>query len=259
MTRSQKKIVAVILILVVCGAAAFSLVARGRRQAAAEAEAHKALAAIGALVTMDSNQQHIQGIALLSSTKQEDLEKTIHLAAGLPYLEVLRLAGTGVTDELLAQIAGNTSLTMLGLNNTAISDKGLEHLQNLNNLVALYLNGTQVSDQGLKFLRHLSELEILGLSDTRLKGDLADLLPLAQLNHLLLAGVGLNDAAVNNLLQLKSLSRLSIRSNVVSNDLVSKVEKAGIKVDLAEEENEDDGKAGEEADNGQTGDSTSQP
>ena len=56
MTNSQKKIAALITILVVGGAFAFILDARSRRQAAAEAEARKALAAIGVLVTMDSNQ-----------------------------------------------------------------------------------------------------------------------------------------------------------------------------------------------------------
>lgn len=238
MKAPKKALIAIVILAIGC-AIALGLVARSRQQAAAEAAARQALEKLGALVTMDSNRKHIQGIALLPTTKREDLEQVLQLAAGLPRLEVLRLGGTSITDEQLAKIADNSSLTMLGLNQTGIGDAALGRLRNLKNLRALYLSGTQVTTQGLESIGRLSSLEILDLSKTSLEGDLAPLLPLDRLSHLLLSGVPLSDDAVSNLLQLQSLSRLTIRGSALSDEASSKLEQARMKIDRADEPLED--------------------
>jgi internalin A len=229
--KTPKKLLIALAILIAGGALALSLVVKSRNQTAAEAEARQALEKLGALVTMDSNKRHVQGVALLPGTKQEDLEKVVQLTAQLPWLEVLRLASNGITDEHLAQIGDFSSLKMLGLNKTDISDAGLGHLRNLNKLQALYLLGTRITPQGLEAVGHLSGLEILDLSETGLEGDLTSLLPLDRLSHLVLSGVPLSDDAVSALLQLKSLSRLTIHGSAISDEAASKLEQTDLKID----------------------------
>ncbi|MEO2045465.1 MAG: hypothetical protein ABGX16_02700 [Pirellulales bacterium] len=233
--KLPKKILIVIAILTVGGMIAIGMSIKSQQQAVVEAATRQALNEIGVLVTMDSNRQHVQGIALLPSTQQEVLEQTIQLVAKLPQLEVLRLLGTRVTDKQLTQISTNTSLTMLGLSKTNIGDMGLKQLRSLSNLQALYLAATRVTDQGLESVGKLHSLEILDLSKTSLEGDLASLLPLDQLSHLLLSDVSLSDAAVANLLQLKSLSRLTILGSTLSEKADNKLDQAGIKIDRESE------------------------
>ncbi len=231
--KSRKTLIGV-SILGVCALTAFGLFTRNRQQAAAEMEIRSALEKLGALVTLDGNQQHVQGIAFLPSTSQEKLTEAIPLIAQLPRLEVLRMAKTKIEDQQLAQIDGISSLTMLGLNKTSISNTGLAHLRNLKRIEALYLRGTKVTEQGLKAIGRLSSIKILDLSETKLESDLAPLLPLNQLNHLLLTGIELNDDAVDNLLRLKSLSRLTIRSGHLSDQAINKLKQADIQLDRAE-------------------------
>jgi YHS domain-containing protein len=73
----------------------------------------------------------------------------------------LNLAGTGVTDAGLAQIAGLKNLQRLHLEKTAITDAGLAHLKGLAELRYLNLYGTKVTDKGLESLRGLKKLRNL--------------------------------------------------------------------------------------------------
>ena len=73
----------------------------------------------------------------------------------------LNLAGTGVTDAGLSQIAGLKNLQRLHLEKTAVTDAGLAHLKGLAELRYLNLYGTKVTDKGLESLKGLKKLQNL--------------------------------------------------------------------------------------------------
>ncbi len=239
MKNSRHKIIVLALILI-GGAIALGWIVKGRQQAAAESDARKVLEAAHALVTLDSNRVHVQGIAILPNAQPQDLEQAIGQLARLPQLEVLRLSGTPITDDQMAQIADCKSLIMLGLNKTAITDSGLQHLRPLQSLQTLFVASTPVTTEGLEVIGQLSSLKILDLSQTDLAGDLAALKSLDQLQHLLLSGVPLSDEALNNLAQLQSLTRLTIRGSQVNDQALAKLSQKGVQIDQAEEESTED-------------------
>ncbi len=73
----------------------------------------------------------------------------------------LNLAGTGITDAGLAQIAGLKNLQKLHLEKTAVGDDGLAHLKGLSELRYLNLYSSKVTDKGLAHLSGLAKLQNL--------------------------------------------------------------------------------------------------
>jgi hypothetical protein len=94
-------------------------------------------------------------------------DEDLKLIGKLPFLEILVLTGTRITNAGLAHLKGLTKLRCLWLWNTRIDDQGLRHLKGMTKLWQLLLDGTKVTDAGLAHLKGLVELEEwLGLSDT---------------------------------------------------------------------------------------------
>ena len=108
------------------------------------------------------------------------------LAQNIPWREAnFRLAGSNVTDAVIAPLKDVTSLVELNLGTTrvtdaglaaiaslgylqnlqapltSVSDAGLAHVKGLSNLVTLNLYGTQVTDAGLEQLTGLKHLRAL--------------------------------------------------------------------------------------------------
>jgi uncharacterized membrane protein/mono/diheme cytochrome c family protein/YHS domain-containing protein len=93
-----------------------------------------------------------------------ELKKLASLGLNLRWLD---LAGTGVNDDGLAQLAAMPNLTRLHLERTAISDRSLTQLSGLHQLEYLNLYGTQVTDEGLEPLGELPRLKQLYLWQTQ--------------------------------------------------------------------------------------------
>lgn len=88
-------------------------------------------------------------------------DEALDQVAKLPSVIWLNLAGTKITDAGLAKISGMKSLEKLHLEKTLIGDEGLAHLAGLENLTYLNIYSTQVTDSGLKHLHGLKKLKNL--------------------------------------------------------------------------------------------------
>lgn len=73
----------------------------------------------------------------------------------------LHLAGTGVTDKGLKQLAELNNLATLDLQDTKVTDAGLKQLASLKKLTSLGLSEAQLSDANLRVLREIGLLHCL--------------------------------------------------------------------------------------------------
>src|SRR5262245_52753842 len=100
-------------------------------------------------------------LVMSRSTSDGDLKKI----PDFPFSFGLELAGTGVTDAGLKELAPLRNLTALYLHGTQITDVGLRELGNLSNLATLNLAGCRgVTDAGLAELVRVKRLASLDLS-----------------------------------------------------------------------------------------------
>lgn len=166
----------------------------------------------------------------------------------LPYLRILKLDYSGVTDEGLSHLSAMTSVEVLDLRHTQIKGQGLRHLRRnqalrrldlwgstagndaLENvkcfprLATLILVETQVTDSGLAHLRGMESLTFLSLDETRITDDgLAHLGTLRNLEELSLSGTAISDKGLRHLSSLQKLTFLSVRSvkNLTYNGLLN--------------------------------------
>ena len=82
------------------------------------------------------------------------------------HVTAVRLSGTKVTDQELANLRHFHRLQMLRLRRTKVTDDGLAHLRDLRQLISLDLDETWITDAGLEHLRGIYSLEVLDLSET---------------------------------------------------------------------------------------------
>jgi uncharacterized membrane protein len=78
----------------------------------------------------------------------------------------LSLAGTGIQDADLSQVAQFSNLHRLRIENNPITDSGISALSSLSKLESLNLNGTKVSEAGLEALAEIHSLKSLYLWNT---------------------------------------------------------------------------------------------
>jgi YHS domain-containing protein len=93
------------------------------------------------------------------------------------------LAGTGVSDAGLAQVAQMPNLVRLHLERTAITDTGIAALASLHELEYLNLYGTAVSDTALEGLKSLPKLRQVYLWQTEVTPDAAQAFAEARLDR----------------------------------------------------------------------------
>jgi Leucine-rich repeat (LRR) protein len=144
---------------------------------------------------------------------RESLAEALRRLPALRHVTALDASRTPIADADLEHVAGLTHLNSLALNETAVTDEGLRHLADLSSLQALYLASTDVSDKGLPELVKLQELQILDLSATKAAADLAPLVELEQLEHLVLRQLRLRGGALDKLGALPNLKRLSLEGS----------------------------------------------
>jgi WD40 repeat protein len=135
---------------------------------------------------------------------------------GKPVVQV-NLAGTAITDDQLACLAGLSDLRELDLGSTRISDKGLAHLRGLTSLQTLSLVRTPVSGEGLAHLKGLRDLRDLYLVRTQvIDANLIHLKGLTTLRELTLVRTPVTDAGLAHLKGLTDLRLLNLTGTNVT-------------------------------------------
>jgi uncharacterized membrane protein/mono/diheme cytochrome c family protein len=127
----------------------------------------KSLEKMGFRVRILSHESVSLDVVLPSDASKEQISEL--LKALLPVKEQiywLSLAGTGIQDADLSQVAQFSNLHRLRIENNPISDSGISALRSLSKLESLNLNGTKVSDAGLETLAEIQSLKSLYLWNT---------------------------------------------------------------------------------------------
>lgn len=138
--------------------------------------------------------------------------------AGLPHVERLYLAGTGLTDDGLRHVASLGRLKRLSLWETKISDGGIQHLTGLRDLEVLDIHNTALTDAALEHLRGHPNLTRLIHSIPVSDAGIEVLVSLPRLRIESLACVGISDDGLRQAARLRTLERLAVRSPQVSDD-----------------------------------------
>ncbi|MCH6198549.1 hypothetical protein MMU07_03085 [Aquiflexum sp. LQ15W] len=127
----------------------------------------KALEKMGFRVRVLSHESGALDVVLPSDAAKNQASEL--LKALLPIKDQiywLSLAGTGVQDADLNQVAQFSNLQRLRIENNPISDSGISSLKILSKLESLNLNGTKVSESGLEALSEIHSLKSLYLWNT---------------------------------------------------------------------------------------------
>lgn len=127
----------------------------------------KTLEKMGLRVRVLSHESGALDVVLPSDVAKE--KATDLLKALLPIKEQiywLSLAGTGIQDADLNQVAQFSNLQRLRIENNPISDSGISSLRSLSKLESLNLNGTKISESGLETLSEIQSLKSLYLWNT---------------------------------------------------------------------------------------------
>jgi endonuclease YncB( thermonuclease family) len=136
----------------------------------------------------------------------------------------LEIAGVSFGDEDMAKLESMPFLQVLTLRATRVTDKGLEHLKGLADLRSLSLMSTAVGDAGLKHLAHLTTLQDLDLDRTAITdAGLVHLKGLRDLRRLQLAHTVVTEAGLADLRDLPKLDDLNVRGTRVSREAVDKL------------------------------------
>ena len=112
-----------------------------------------ALRNAGVRMVQASASEPIYAVAFTPQNYSRELLKTL---SGLPNLQQIQLAGTGVTDDDLALISSLRLLTGIGLEDTKITDSGLQHLRGLPYLQYIEHEGTKVTEAGIASVLNLN-------------------------------------------------------------------------------------------------------
>lgn len=160
------------------------------------------------------------GTLRLAYGKQQSQE--IDQANSLPRREfaisTISLAGTGISDVGLQQLANLSNLQELDLSSTVVSDGGLEALVSQKNLRTLNLRKTLVTGTGLIHLaanRKLAKLDLTDCPVTDESFEVVTNLPLS-LQVLSLSNTPITDRSLERLQMLLNLQELSLSQTRVS-------------------------------------------
>jgi len=122
----------------------------------------------------------------------------------LSNLKHLRLRGSAIDDDALAEIAHIQNLQILNAPRASFTDVGLAHLKNLPNLDMLRFGSPHVTDSGIKTLTEFPVLKRLHLIDVPISDNgLRELAQMEQLESLYIDGADLSDAAVDDLFRIR--------------------------------------------------------
>lgn len=166
---------------------------------------------------------------------------TLAIVGGLTGLESLDIAYTDITESGLDALVALTHLTEFSLGRSKLSDSQLEVLRLMNTLEYLDLGGPHPGPEGKRetavsplpgtvprAISTLKELRVLKLDHSGIGADgLRILASLDRVEKLALEGCGLvNDDALRELAQWKSLKYLDVQATKVTREGVAALEKA---------------------------------
>jgi hypothetical protein len=135
----------------------------------------------------------------------------------LQNLRVLSLAGTEITEEIMAHVAKLPALQTLILNSTDI-DGILHPIAGHASLETLYLSRSTVTDDDLQVLTTLPNLSQLNLSETGISDIAAPTISkLSDLTGLYLCGTNITDATLVDISQMDKLKELRVDFTEVTN------------------------------------------
>ncbi len=198
-------------------------------------------------------QDYFQKVAWISTFDAEDkisAEGMTHLAE-LPYIELLHLNNSNISDPSLQYLRELSRMTNLVLAENDITDAGLSNLKDLRQLETLGLSGNRIEGEGLQFLggmRHLKNLflyenplsdvalshianipnlEMLGLSDTPITDRGTKYLAnLSKLNYLSINCEDISDASIEHFAKMNSLRELELYNTKVTPQGIDRLRKA---------------------------------
>ena len=195
-----------------------------------ELAAKAGLQKLGALVVMDSQQNHVSSVNLSTmqlqpvegkeAAQEGKLEQAIELLADLPYLSTLDASRTAFGDSHAEKIGALTQLKSLVLTESQISDAGLAYFTELDDVQSLILSSTKISGAGLSAIGKMSDIKVLDLSNTNVTGSLDPLANLGSLDWLVLRSLTLEENALTPLAGCKSLGRIGLVETTVSDATV---------------------------------------
>ncbi len=216
----------VLVALLIVAAAGGSYFAWEMWQARNELPSADALRGLGVIVVMDSNGKHVFSVNLSMPQVRDNMAEAMRLLPDLYYVENIDLSDSSVTDEHLENLAGLKRIASLSLNDTQIGNAGLAQIAGLSSLQAVYLINTNVTRDSLVYLGGLPELKILDLTGSKVDGDLAALKGAKNLDWLLLAGLNVSDAAIDTLIEMPNLGRVTLAGSQVNAEAVKRLEVA---------------------------------
>ena len=169
---------------------------------------------------------HLQGFSIEDSSTLGDGLKHFQ---GLGRIREARLAGSGITDERLAELAMLPDLETIVLQKTAVTDAGLRHLAGLSKLENLAIRPAPgVTDEGLSHLGRLPNLRSLELTGAPGVTDVARLGgTMAGLESLHVIGSGMTDDGLAGLKEMKRLKHLQIQGAKVTDAGLANVSALG--------------------------------
>lgn len=142
-------------------------------------------------------------------------DPTLARVARLTQLRRLVLTKVDAGAHALAGLAALGDLHALYLESTRTDDAVLAALASLTRLRALHVASTSLTDAALPTLRGFTRLEELTLGATGISSALVATLPWPQLTALSVSGLGIDDAALARLTQLRALVTLDLSATDV--------------------------------------------
>jgi len=198
-----------------------------------ETAARDALRDMGAIIVNDSKGVHPATIMMMSEEIEQDLDGAIAKVGELPYLTHLDVSGLQITDDHLTTVAGLSKINSLVLSDTQITDAGLQNIAGLSKLDTLYIDKTAISPAGVDVVSGFKKLKILEMSECDVMSNLAPLTKLENLEWLILENSTIDSSAVDVLIGMPSLVRLTIKGSTIADaDLARlKTEKPALAID----------------------------
>jgi hypothetical protein len=142
----------------------------------------------------------------------------VEQAPGAPVVAVY-LNDTKATDDDLRVLAAFKQLKTLDLGHTPITNAGLQRVAGLAELKVLIAPGIKATDDGMKYVGELKDLETLNLKFTPV-GDagLGHLAGLTRLHTLDLSGRKVTDAGMPSLGKLRNLFHLGLHDTAITDE-----------------------------------------
>lgn len=126
-------------------------------------------------------------------------------------LKSIKARGNGITNAVLARIAGLTEIVEMELVHTKLNDSGIDHLLRMARLTSLNVSQSDVADEGVEKLTVFTEMTSLDLQSTKVTNQgMVAVSKLRQLRQLSLAGTAVTDPGLSPLTGLRNLQRLDL-------------------------------------------------